>query len=67
MHQRVKYGYSLQNEWVASAFWWKNDILHQKRAIFIGFDKKVGTQKVIIIEKGFKLMVFKSYETVTMS
>ena len=30
----------------------KMTFLHQKRGIFIGFDKKAGTQKVIIIEKG---------------
>ena len=45
----------------------KMTFLHQKRAVFISIDKKVGTQKVIIIEKGFKLKVFKSYETVTLS
>ena len=44
----------------------KMTFLH-KKGIFIGIDKKVGTQKVIIIEIGFKLKVFKSYETVTMS
>ena len=45
----------------------KMTFLHQK-VVFSSLPiKKMGTRKVIIIEKGFKLRVFKSYGTVTMS
>ena len=46
----------------------KMTFLHKKELFSSASIKKwLHTQKVIIIEKGFKLKVFKSYETVTMS